>query len=321
MSAVFPSTLHEAAPHRSRWIGCHLACVLALAAPLAAAEPPSSLSIPFRLVSPNRFIIVNLTVGALTDVPFILDTASSSTVISEKLAERLSLACGGQRVTMTQTGRRRLPTATLHTVRIGSISVNELPVLVTNLARIAGIVDQVDGVLGQDVLQQFNYLIDYRERRLEIDLDQSLRPRLQGEWLPFSLENRRLLVHARLRENPLPLVLAVDSAASSVVLFAHDDLAVDLQGRLEQVRLLSMLGENVALRGYVQSIEVGDQMFRRVLTTLTDMPRGWIHVEQDGLLPTSLFESIYVDNLTRAIMFNPLRADPTPRRDAGEGTQ
>lgn len=318
MVAVFPSTLRETAPHRSRRIACDLALVLALAVPLTAAEPSS---VPFRLVSANRFIIVNLTVGRLTDVPFLLDTASSSTVISDRLADRLSLACGGQRETMTQTGRRPLPTTTLHTLRIGSVTVTKLPVLVASLSRLAGIVDQVDGVLGQDVLQQFSYLIDYDARRLEIDLDRSLQRRLQGEWLSFSLENRRLLVRARLPENPLPLVLALDSAASSLVLFAHDDLEVDLQGRLEPIRLLSMVGENVALRGLVQSIDIGDQTFRRVTTTLTNVPRGWTHVEQDGLLPTSLFDSIYVDNITRAVMFNPARADSKPDLAARDGTQ
>lgn len=303
MVAVSPSA-HRTAPHRFRQT-CWLVAVAFASFPavfVSAAEPPS---VPFRLASSDRFIIVNVDVGDEMEVPFLLDTASSATVIDEKLAERLTLDCPKSRQTVTQTGRRPLPAGTLKSLTLGSITVRNLPVLVSRLTGVVGLSEPVGGVLGQDVLEHANYLIDYTNRLLTLDTDLVLSERLRGDWLQFTTDNRRMIVRARVPGAAVPLVLALDSAASSLVLFDHPELDVELTGRLEQVRILSMVGERPALRGQLGELRLGTLSLRRVGTTLTAFPKGWTHVEQDGLLPTFLFDAVYVDNLTRLVMFNP----------------
>jgi hypothetical protein len=87
------------------------------------------------------------------------------------------------------------------------------------------------------------------------------------------------------------------------------------------VRILSVHGSQRAERGRVEELAVGTEVLRHVVTTVTRRPEGWLDHGQDGLLPTSLFDSLYFDNASGLVVVNPgardLRAHTEDDADGG----
>jgi hypothetical protein len=164
-----------------------------------------------------------------------------------------------------------------------------------------------------------NLLIDYRTRRLIIDAGGLLAPHLEGDAVGMRQQGRRVLVDVAVtlsRTGPaVPVRLVLDSAAMAVTLFERDDLKpVHFAPNriLGYVRIESIHGMRVALKGRVDELAVGPTLLHGVPVTLTDRPEWWDVFEQDGLLPTSLFESLYFDYRNGAVILNPRWAGNRP---------
>lgn len=278
---------------------------------LPATALPGPVEVPFRLVS-ERFMVVRVHVGHRGMASFVVDTASSITVVSPALAERLGLATTASRDVLTHVDAGCLPVARLEGLRLGHRLVPPLDVIVTNLDALWRHDRRIEGVLGQDAFAGTNLLIDYRKRRLTIDAGGLLAPHLEGDAVGMRQQGRRALVDVAVmlsRTGPaIPARLVLDSAAMAVTLFERDDLkAVHLApGRtLGSVRVESIHGMRVALKGRVDELAVGSNLLHRVPVTLTDRPEWWDVFEQDGLLPTSLFEGLYFDYRNGTVILNP----------------
>lgn len=287
------------------------AAVFGAALLLPATVLARPVEIPFRLVS-ERFMVVRLHVGHHGVAPFVVDTASSITVVSPALAGRLGLALTASRDVLTHVDAGCLPVARLEGLRLGDRRVPPLDVLVTTLDALWRHDRSVEGVLGQDAFVGTNLLIDYRKRRLIIDAGGLLAPHLEGDAVGMRQQGRRVVVDVAVtlsRTGPaVPVRLVLDSAAMAVTLFERDDLKPVhfAPGRiLGYVRIESIHGMRVALKGRVDELAVGPNLLHGVPVTLTGRPEWWGVSEQDGLLPTSLFESLYFDYRNGAVILNP----------------
>jgi hypothetical protein len=285
------------------WLGAGLLL------PVAALARP--VEIPFRLVS-DRFIVVQVHVGHHGAAAFVVDTASSITVVSPALAGRLGLATTASRDVLTHVDAGCLPAARLEGLRLGHHLVPPLDVLVTSLDALWRHDRRVEGVLGQDAFAGTNLLIDYRKRRLTIDAGGLLAPHLEGDTVGMRQQGRRALVDVAVtlsRTGPaIPVRLVLDSAAMAVTLFERDDIrAVHFApGQiLGYVRVESIRGMRLALKGRADELAVGPNLLHRVPVTLTDRPAWWGVSQQDGLLPTALFESLYFDYRHGNVILNP----------------
>ncbi len=288
--------------------------ILLTACPVLAAAGPSQL--PFRLAGP--YILVDVLVNGEHRAVFCLDTASSITLINDRLAKHLKVPIDSARRVVTQTGVEQMRQGRLSSLRVGPLTVSDLSVTVTKLSPITAVAPTVGGVIGQDVVGTTSYLVDYREGLIEFERARRVRRALVGTTVPVARVGRRLLVQAWLTlttsAEAVPMLLALDSAASAVTLFERTsvhDAPLRLEGRTKPVWVHSVEGSQKAVKGVAHELTVGGHVLRRVPVTVMDMPEGWQDHGQHGLLPTSAFDAIYFDHGGQAVLLNPQRLDRT----------
>ena len=94
----------------------------------------------------------------------------------------------------------------------------------------------------------------------------------------------------------------LDTGATGVVLFSDVDLDVETSSRTIR-RVATNDGARVARSGWIRRLKIGGESFPRVPVTLARQTGFEDHA--DGLLPGTLFASIYVDHEQNIVVLNP----------------
>lgn len=130
----------------------------------------SDLGIPFDLVS-NFEIVVQGQAGELTSLKFIVDTGSSYSTIDSRVANRLGLY--RRPGTVFNFDRNRpIEWVDVPELQIGPVRVADLRMMVTRLADLSEFAENVDGIIGMDVLGRAQKVcIDYERKRIFFNLD------------------------------------------------------------------------------------------------------------------------------------------------------
>jgi hypothetical protein len=262
-----------------------LAALLLFALPAAAATGDPS-STRFHLLDDGS-IVVPVTIGGTGPYRFVLDTGSSRTVISTRLWKTLRLPVLAQTVMVMPAGRDLA-----YIVKIQGLAIEGQPVANISAAVMpadryaAG--QQVDGLIGQDVLAPLIYTIDYRRRAI---LWHQPGDALAGERLPLSIRNNRLLVAlAQHDDDSAPLSLIPDTGSDALVLFAHAQKKLRLTP-LDIGVLSSLSGSRRVHRGCVQDLVVGQIRLRNSLAVVVDSDEA-VEMMGDGLLPLNVFSRV-----------------------------
>ncbi len=277
----------------ARLIGlCALASLSTLAAPTTQ----------FKLLR-GHLIVITVTVGGANPHEFLtgeflLDTGSSTTLISPEFARRLRLRPVDRIELVTVAGARAVPRVWLNRLSVGSKSLENVEALVSDLSETRAAAPELCGVLGQNFLSRFNYLIDYRERRIVFEAGDELESSLCGERLPIEWREGRALVPARSGVNKIRR-LVLDSGIASLLLFAADgrDLKLDWapgEPRLLQAR--SDLGSRIVRQRRLRGFSVGGVGFYDLPVAVMELKAAGEGRVEDGLLPTSLFEQVYFNH-------------------------
>ena len=134
-------------------------------------RPSAGLETPFELVSGFE-IVVRGQIGELGDLKFILDTGSSYSVIDRRLADRMGLHRRPGNV-LNFDRNLALEWADVSDVRVGPICIPDMGMMVTRVADISEFAENVDGIIGMDVLSRAEKIsIDYERRRISFELNE-----------------------------------------------------------------------------------------------------------------------------------------------------
>jgi len=258
--------------------------------------------IHFRLVH-DTIIVVSMMADSQGPFDFVLDTGADTTIVDPSLASRLSLAALGRAQQTTLAGSQALIVSSLANLSAGPAQVENLPVLVQDLSGLRKMDSHIEGIAGQDFLSHFNYLVDYWKRSVLIEQGDEIRGSVQGDLVPIEVSGHRMIIaseaqsvgHANLR-------LLLDSGANSVVLQPGASQEINLPVQESRGDVTS--SGHVELKvGRIRMLKVGSQEFHDLVVALpATEPAARIG---DGLLPTALFKSLYVNNHEGFVMFNP----------------
>ncbi len=127
------------------------------------ANSPERPSVHFQLRS-GFLVVVKGQIGGLEGLKFIVDTGASYTFIDRKVADKLKLA---RRPGKTTNFDRDVPVewAVVPDLRVGPLQTGAFRVMVANLREYSELAEDVDGILGLDVLGKCKKLfIDYEKR-------------------------------------------------------------------------------------------------------------------------------------------------------------
>ena len=260
--------------------------------------------IRFRVVQ-GTLVVVSLMANDEGPFDFVLDTGTNTTIVDPSLARQLSLTALDRIQLTTLAGERTQIRSSLRNPGAEPAKVENLEVLVQDLAELRKFDSHIEGIAGQDFLSHFNYLLDYRRHSLRIELDREIREAIEGDQVPMEVSENKMTVASEAQSGGCAkLHLKLDSAANSVVLIGRASQALSVPTQENSLEVTNN-GEVGLLVGRVHELTVGSQRFHDIAVVL--QPAGAADGErtEDGLLPTALFRSLYVNNREGFVVFNP----------------
>ena len=270
MSNMFPSALLIA---------------ITVLTPKLLAEP-SELSVR---IDESGVVIVPVSINGRGPFPFLLDTGSSHSVVSQSLADHLALRFVAKTSVLTATGREWRPVVNLDKTAIGGAQSERLLASVTPSAQLHGIARGIEGVIGQDFLFGLNYTLDYRKKRLVWSDERS---DAGGARVPLIAQGGRYLVRVTTAGSDRPVLLVPDSGASGFVAYERNGrTTLALHSAAGSTAVHSLSGGQMARTMMLRELRLG-------ALTVAEQPvavvrRGASDVmEGDGVLPLHLFASV-----------------------------
>jgi hypothetical protein len=254
-----------------------LICSLIIAAPLAA-------EIKMQVLE-GRPIVDGVYVNGHGPYRFLVDTGANVNLIETGLARKIGMNATFQ-VDLASVARN---TSTLasdgNEIVLDSVKAGKQEFLLSGLEAIRQLSPDIQGVLGQWFLFQFDYVLDLHGKRLEFGKQER-----NGTRTQFKMINARPVISTSLGE------LALDSGAGRVVLFGvKPDVGPGLKGELRSLAGSQQIGmvssRPLAING--RKIWSGDAV------AIPNRPEPGV----DGLLPLSLFKKIYVCNSEGYVVF------------------
>lgn len=289
---------------------CSLAVTLSTCA-VVSAQP--TVTVNFKVMN-GYMLILPVSINGSQPLDFLLDTGTSRTMIDSRIADQLKLPMVGSGTIDGVRGTMRVSLAHTDSVSLGGAKVAELNLTVA--PENAGLPHELHGILGEDFLERFDVLIDNRHHRIELDSGSgTIGDALDGERLPIRLDGTssegptigRLIVASRAPElSRDEITLLLDSGINTLVLLrGPKTLGV---GAVEQTyRVASSSNAFNEVRVSTQTV----RQLRVGSTTLVNVtavaPPARPGADTDGLLPTSVFNSVFVSHSQKYVIFNPSR--------------
>lgn len=220
---------------------------------------------------------------------FVVDTGAQSSAVTERVARAAAIQARYRVEQVTATGTRLIPAGLANEISFGETTVVEAEVLIGGVPGLPA----VEGVLGQSFLSRVDYLLDYKSGKLVLQPDAT---GLTGVSLPFELLNGRPAIRAVVGGQDRTLIL--DSGAPALVLFGAPPLSTPFARGFVETSSGSATG---AMRR--EQVRIGSGRTRRL--DAVHLPGAGPDRRASGLLPTSVFRWVYVNNTERFVIFSP----------------
>ena len=283
---------------------------IAVAAAQDQTEPTSAVvTVKIKLDSLSM-IIVPVSINGSGPYDFLLDTGCAKSIVDQKLADHLGLSRVGEKTVVGA-----LASAKMSVVHVDSLSVAGLTATggeIFSSDHAATVTGKVRGILGEDFLRNFDLLIDYRHQSIRIESPLgSMAQTAMGEHLPLQLTGtnhgkpayNQLVVSGRIQELGNGVMsLLLDSGANQLTLF-QDNLGATAD-RTQPVRAGSFnqwVPSSSATRR-IRSLNLGSESVSDL--TVVALARR-TDLDMDGLIPTSLFHSVFISAHGKFVILNP----------------
>ena len=280
-----------------------LTLILVLPCALTAQVSQSRESIKFR-IRDGYLIVVQAMVNNTGPFNFLLDTGSTRTVMDPELARQLQAPAVGNVALTTVLHIRQDKLVQLENVRVGSASVAAPTAVVDKLLRQKMLAPGIRGVLGEDFLSNFDFLIDYRARSLSFvdapPVGERCRFETIGQYRGAPTTKRLLIATEFMEVSAGTLQLQLDTGAKFPELFPSSTHSVSTQPWSGSVAISSGANESTLYSNI--TIRVGTTLVRGVDVVQS---RHAIEFDAVGLLPASIFHRIYISHSGGFIVLNP----------------
>jgi hypothetical protein len=271
-------------------------------------------SLSFRLVNRHQ-IIVAVSVNHSGPFNFLLDTGTQMTMVGPSLAAQLHLNTEGEAVVASVGTHGSASFAQLDQLEAGPQALANQKVLVYDLQNLQATGLDIQGVLGEDFLGQFDMLVDNAHSMLCLDDSPAMRTEVKGSRIalvePAQTKNgstaSSLIVVAKLSDGMRPVRLKLDSGANVPFLYnTADYMALGLFKGAS----LHGGGANGAQRTFttlpLQNVKIGSvEMSRVPFITLAGVQKDSRTSDFDGLLTLGLFKRVLITHLDHFAVLEP----------------
>lgn len=212
---------------------------------------------------------------------FLLDTGANVNLIDSGVARKIGMTTTFEDIVESSIGATRLPGSDNNTIELGDVRADCQKFHYSSLDTLHVLSPNIQGVLGQQFLSGFDYLIDVRSKRLEFGKQE---PR--GNRTQFRSFDGRNALSTSLG------YLILDSGAPDVVLFG-------VKGGLDRRDMLTLTGsQSVGMVARRLTIE-GQNVWRGDAVAIPGEGEPGIA----GLMPLNLFKTVFICNSQGYIEF------------------
>jgi hypothetical protein len=270
---------------------------------LAAQVLQSNDIVSFRLRD-KYLIVVPTMVNGAGPFNFLLDTGATHTVIDPSLARQLQLPTIGEASLTTVSDVRQDHLVRLKVVRVGSSEVSELGAVVDKLDQVKLKAPGIRGVLGEDFLSNFDFLIDYKQHTLRFGGDAPVGDRCRfetmGQYHGEPTTNRLLIEAEFMDASNGKAQLQLDTGAKIPEIFPARPGVVSPQPWAGSMAFSS--GPNGTGIHSHTSIKIGTTIVNDI--DVVQSRRG-VAFDAVGLLPAFIFQRIYISHTGGFVVLNP----------------
>jgi hypothetical protein len=276
--------------------------------------PGNVASVPFQLVNRHQ-IIVAVSVNHSGPYNFLLDTGTQMTMVDPTLAAKLHLATQGEAVVASVGTHASASFAQLDQIEAGSHAAANQKVLVYDLQNLQATGLDVQGVLGEDFLGQFDMLIDNGHSLLCLDESAAMRGDVKGSHIALVDPGQKasgstassLIVVAKLTDGMRPVRLKLDSGSNVPFLYNTSDY---MALGLFKGASLHGGGANGAQRTFTalppQNVRMGAVEVSKVpFITLAGVQKDSRTSDFDGLLTLGLFKRVLIAHADHFAVLEP----------------
>ena len=287
-----------------------------LPALLAESHCPAGIaSVTPRFVQ-RALIVIPVRINQKGPFDFMVDTGSQVTVIDPSLAEGLGLKPQGKVGLVSVASYAQAALTALDTLEAASQIVEKPFVVVQDLGSIRAADPRIRGVLGENFLAHFDLLIDYSHKLLCLDQTPAMRESVRGERIPLVAPQNpedevpfteRLVISIHLSgTGTRQILLQLDSGSDGLILYAGNEAN---SGLLKQATLQGS-GVSNAQRAFAilppQDLRIGTHTLSHVhFVTPVSVEQNVPAMTTDGLLPTVLFQRVFISSRGHYVIFEP----------------
>jgi hypothetical protein len=252
-----------------------------------------------------------------------VDTGSQVTVIDPSLASQLDLKPQGRVGLVSVASFAQASVTLLDTLEADSKVVEKSPAIVQDLGQIQAADPRIRGVLGESFLAHFDLLVDYGHKLLCLDETNAMRDSVRGERIPFIRPPHpedelpsddlpfmeRLVISVYLSgAGTRPILLQLDSGSDGPILYPGSE-----QPELQVlIHAATLQGANAtsAQRAFAivppQNMQIGNYILSHIsFVTPVAVAKNLPRQREDGLLPTVLFQRVFISGTGHYVAFNP----------------
>jgi hypothetical protein len=272
------------------------------AAPAPAVTPDDAPAVRFD-VDEDGAVAVAATVNGAGPFRFLVDTGSSHTAVGDALARRLGLHAVAKAEIVSATGHFMRPVVRLGRTAVGAAAREGILASVLPSAELGRLGGDVDGVIGQDFLGDFDYTLDYLRGRLTWTADgETSEPAAR---LTLASEGGRFLATLPQGAGRGVVRLVPDTGSAALVIFGQGPGggggALRLLPASGQARLRAVAGERTVERAFVQALRVGALVMNNEPAVVVERPAS-AEGHADGLLPLHRFARVSFNARERCLL-------------------
>jgi hypothetical protein len=259
--------------------------IISLAAGPANARtthlPHDGLSIPITVLA-GRPVVDGVYLNGRGPFRFLIDTGAETNQVETGIARQLELKPTFRTEVVTVAGSALVPGGRVAEVRLGNAVASGQEFVFTSMDAIHMLSPGIQGVMGQEFLSHFDYLLDFSGRRIQFGAG---KPE-GGSRAELDLVNGQPALetdHGR---------LVLDSGTQVTILFAG---SVGKAGG----RVTTTAGTGAVSATRDIRLRIGGRGFSVMV--------AGVSAGADGILPASIFQAVFVSNSGKYLVLDPAR--------------
>jgi len=287
---------------------CLLLVLSAIPAAIHAADADDSRSnLAVRTVN-GYLMVVRVSVNGQGPFDFLVDTGTNTTLVDPGLAADLKLKPVDRTALATLADATPVVRYFADIVQAGRASVAHLELLGAPLTEIRAVDSRIRGVVGMNFLLQFSFLLDYRHQRMAIFPFPDSAPVPAGRPVNVQINDSRILIPVASQSSPQGIWnLVLDSGIGSVLLFQNRVRTIASPCAVAPCMMqVATNGSNYAAPTVVipeMLVAEHSLINQSAIVLRNDLLKP--NDPQDGLLPASLFRSVFFDRSNATLVVEP----------------